>query len=106
MRNAKCIHGLGFYLAEDEHFVATSLEMLQHAFQQLHFAALAAHLLSSGKSGAAVIAPADEVWVVTILAHLHEDIVELGNTHVAASLRLGHGCHCLLHMHTCLVMIL
>ena len=77
--------------------------MLQHAFQQLHLAALAAHLLSSGEGGAAIIAPADEVRVVAILAHLHEHVVELGYTHVTAALRLGHSCHCLLYMHTCLV---
>ena len=83
-------------LTEDEDFVAPSLEVLQHALQQLHLAALLAHLLGRGKGEAPVVGPADEVWVVAVLTHLHEHVVELGHADVAASLRLGHGRHCLL----------
>ncbi len=84
-------------LTEDEYFVAALVQASQHALQQLHLATLGPDLLRGGVGDAAVIGPLDEVGVVAVLAHLHEDIVQLGHADVGAPLGLGHGCHCLLH---------
>ena len=74
------------YLTEDEHFVAALVQASQHALQQLHLATLGPDVLRGRVGDAAVKGPLDKVRVVAVLAHLHEDVVQLGHAHMGAAL--------------------
>ena len=87
------------HLTEDEDFVPPLLQALQHALQQLHFATLGPDLLRGRVGDAAIKGALDEVRVVAVLAHLHQDVVQLGDADVGSPPGLGHGCHRLLHHH-------
>ncbi len=74
-------------LTEYEDLVSPLVQALQHALQQLHLATLGTDLLRGWVGDAAVKGP---------LAHLHEDVVQLGHTDMGAALGLGHCRHGLL----------
>jgi len=83
-------------LTEYEDLVSPLVQALQHALQQLHLATLGTDLLRGWVGDAAVKGPLDQVRVVAVLAHLHEDVVQLGHADVSAALGLGHCRHGLL----------
>lgn len=74
------------YLTENEDFVAAIVQALEHTLQQLHLATLGPNLLRGRVSDAAIEGPLDEVRVVAVLAHLHEDVVQLGHADVGSPL--------------------
>ena len=89
------------YLTEDENFVAPLVQASKHALHELHLATLGPNLLRGRVGDAAIKGALDEIWVVAVLAHLHEDIVQLGHADMCPTLGPGHGFHCLLqHDHS------
>ena len=90
----QCLH-----LTEDEDFVAPLVQAPKHTLQQLHLAALGTDLLRGRVGDAAIKGALDEVGVVAVLAHLHQDVVQLGHVDVRSTLGPGHSSHCLLHHH-------
>lgn len=90
----QCLH-----LTEDEDFVSCLAQAPEHALHELHLATLSTDLLCRRIGDAAIKGALDEVWVVAVLAHLHQDIVQLGHADMCPTLGPRHGFHCLLHQH-------
>ena len=64
------------HLGEDDDLVATLVKLGHKSLKQCQLATLLPQLLGARVHNGAVHAPRDQVRVVAVLAHLHEDIVQ------------------------------
>lgn len=83
-----CKLKLTTYLGEDEDAVALGLELLQQAVEQLQLAGLLQQHVGGGVHHIVGEGGGDQVRVVAVLAHLHDDVVQLGLSDLAAPLLL------------------
>mmetsp|Transcript_8835 Transcript_8835/g.30371 ORF Transcript_8835/g.30371 Transcript_8835/m.30371 type:complete len:382 (+) Transcript_8835:666-1811(+) len=77
------------HLREDEDLVAVLVELGEEPVQELHLPTLLDELVPGGERGAPVVLPCDQVRVVAVLPHLHQDVPQLGDVHLPAPVKLG-----------------
>ena len=76
------------YLGEDEHAVTLGFELVQQPVEKLQLARLLQQLLGGRVHSVVGESGGDEVWVVAVLSHLHDHVVQFGLGDLPAALCL------------------
>ena len=86
----------GACLRKDDDLVPSLVQVANKALQQSQFATLLPQLLGAWIQDRPIQAPSDQIWVVAVLAHLHENVVQAAND-ICSAQALCNGLSCLLH---------